>query len=566
MGGVTCGRNIRDMQMVGSNEGWAVGDSLAIIHYQDGVWSNVFDPILILPRYWDLAALDMLSANEGWAVGTFGTILHYQGGRWAQVNIHQPTGMSRLNDVDMVSAGEGWAVGYGGAILHYDGNSWGAVTSPTTKELHTVQMISATEGWAGGGEQESVLLHYTNGAWQQVTSPNTDVIRDMQFLSPDSGWAVGQSGTILRYQNGAWTVAVQSGEIVNSGLTRLTMMADGRGWAVGTVFATSPSSLYYDGQSWSAVRIFPENLSGSLYALAATPDGSDVWAAGDKGTLLQRGADSWSLQARKPAQQLLGRAVDMFSSQQGWLVGDRGLIMEYAAGAWKQVALSPTSNDLLDVDALSPTEVWAGGGDALLHYDGDTWWPQVVPTRIEALHMTAAGEGWAVGWKGQMLHISGGVAQFVQSPTDKDLSDVHFAADGAGWAVGDDGIILRYTNGGWQSVSSPVSTNLKTVWTLSADDAWAGSYHVLLHYQNGQWQTVPSTDFGAAQILFTPQGTGWLLSSQSPISLYQLKGSVWAPAGIYLPTYAGVPYLAMVSDYEGWLAGVYTLLHYTGGQ
>jgi len=423
-------------------------------------------------------------------------------------------------------------------------------------------MVSANEGWAAGGDRQSVLLHYTAGRWKQAASPSTDPIRDIQMLSPDSGWAVGNRGAILRYQNGVWALAVPPQQIISEDLFRIHLMADGRGWAVGS----GSQSLYYDGQAWASVDIaYPHNFTRTLYALGATPDGGDVWAAGSDGILLQCQGGDWSLRAGKPDQQLLAAAADFVSPSQGWLVGDRGLIMAYAGGAWKQVALSPTSNDLLDVQALSASEAWAGGGDVLLHYDGDTWWPQKVPISVNALSMTGPGEGWAVGRKGQMLHISGGAAQFVQSPTDKDLNDVHFAADGAGWAVGDAGVILRYANGDWQSVSSPVSTNLQTVWTLSATEVWAGTYQAVLHYQNGQWQVAPGTEFGADQILFTAQGTGWLLKTNGMLRLYRLQAGVWTPAGIYLPYFVRTPALAMVSDDEGWLVGVDTLLHYTGG-
>jgi photosystem II stability/assembly factor-like uncharacterized protein len=58
----------------------------------------------------------MLSANEGWVVGDSGTILHWDGNTWSQVS--SPVTQT-LKSVTMISANEGWAVGEEGTILHY---------------------------------------------------------------------------------------------------------------------------------------------------------------------------------------------------------------------------------------------------------------------------------------------------------------------------------------------------------------------------------------------------------------------------------------------------------------
>jgi hypothetical protein len=143
---------------------------------------------------WTDNDLAMISENDGWAVGPSGHIAHWNGAAWSQVA--SPV-TSSLNAVAMVNANDGWAVGDNGVILRWNGVSWNQVaSSPTSSHLSSVAMVSADEGWIIGG---NVLLRWNGQEWSAFAKPVHDWFKDIQMLTSDDGWIVG-SNNVLHYQ------------------------------------------------------------------------------------------------------------------------------------------------------------------------------------------------------------------------------------------------------------------------------------------------------------------------------------------------------------------------------
>ena len=246
---------IEAIDMVSSEEGWAVGESGIILQYYKGHWKvddNVTDN--------DLRDIDMISAEEGWAVGV-GVILHFDGAAWHTVDV--PSSNSIIDNdiidaVGMVASDKGWAMTKN-AILKYDGKNWSIadenrsgkrldvtdlemlcvtnkfdtlsstdlwciVTESNTvrpyltpyyyiyhndghkwfevfkdkKNLTAIDMVPSEEGWVVG--YDGLILHYANGKWLSQLSRTDKHLYDLCMISTIEGWAVGEGGTILHYQ------------------------------------------------------------------------------------------------------------------------------------------------------------------------------------------------------------------------------------------------------------------------------------------------------------------------------------------------------------------------------
>ena len=68
-----------------------------------------------------LVSVHMVTADDGWAVGWSGTMIHWNGTDWS--NVTSPT-QKGLGSVFMVTADDGWAVGWDGTIIRWTGTEW----------------------------------------------------------------------------------------------------------------------------------------------------------------------------------------------------------------------------------------------------------------------------------------------------------------------------------------------------------------------------------------------------------------------------------------------------------
>lgn len=105
----------------------------------------------------------MIGSSDGWAVGDAGTLLRFQSGLW--VRLAGPTG-ANLNSVFLLDSSHGWAVGDAGTILHYDGTVWTSVADFSSANLNSVFQVTPQEAWAVG--DSATILHWTGISWYPV--------------------------------------------------------------------------------------------------------------------------------------------------------------------------------------------------------------------------------------------------------------------------------------------------------------------------------------------------------------------------------------------------------------
>ena len=102
-------------------------------------------------------AIWLRSATDGWAVGDSGLILHYDGSSWVLVMMPQIAALPTLRGVYGNSMGQVWVVGDIGTILYFDG-TWQMQQTADRTNLHGVWVDSATGGaWIVG--DSGLILH-----------------------------------------------------------------------------------------------------------------------------------------------------------------------------------------------------------------------------------------------------------------------------------------------------------------------------------------------------------------------------------------------------------------------
>jgi hypothetical protein len=343
--------------------------------------------------------------------------------------------------------------------------------------------------------------------------------------------AVGLAGTSAGSAWGAtiWTVlpTANPGSQTVSDLILFSVSAVGPAdaWAVGMdqIGATRfPLAEHWDGRRWRAVRVpFPSNRQAWLNGVIALSS-TNVWAVGE----------TTNAQADNQDQ--------------------RTLIEHWNGTAWSIVP-SPnpavnghSGNVLMGIDGTGPNDLWAVGWSfdepnqqilmLLEHWNGSSWTAAPSPSPLGATHFGSAvtaispTNAWAVGSdaleKTLAAHWNGTRWSIVPTPSPHDgISPTNnltgVTANGATdvWASGYEAnvnnqnflkpYVLHWNGSGWTLIETPnqggEGSRLNGTVALGPDDVWAvgqtqelnGTIRTLTQQFDGtSWTTVPSPNPG----------------------------------------------------------------------
>jgi hypothetical protein len=151
------GMELRDIDMVSPNEGWAVGG--ALFHFVAGAWRQL--PLPPDAPSQGLVGVALQSQSLGWAVGNQ-TVLRYAAGRWSVEPFEIPLSQDGLRAVAVAEDGTAWIAGRFTNWYYRDG-SWHGVEMPDANERPYAR--EAVDILAGGQSREV----WTVGQYETIT-------------------------------------------------------------------------------------------------------------------------------------------------------------------------------------------------------------------------------------------------------------------------------------------------------------------------------------------------------------------------------------------------------------
>ncbi len=269
------------------------------------------------------------------------------------------------------SGSEVFAVGENGLILKYDGSSWRTMNSGTGFALEGVWGKSGQDVFATGGDiglvGGGIILHYDGNTWTNITPTHMSALTfiggawgpsesaDVYFSVTDASSLFSISGIIWHYNGSSWQTAVGK----ERGFAALESIS---GTSGSNMFASGDKGtlLHYDGSSWT-----PMNSGTSNWLIRTWCNGSKVFAVGQKGTIVQYDGSSWTSMNSGTGSDLKGiwgrNESDVFAS------GKNGTILRYRGSVWQPMDTG-ISGDIHTVWGTD-TEVFAvGAGGTILHY------------------------------------------------------------------------------------------------------------------------------------------------------------------------------------------------------
>jgi hypothetical protein len=260
-----------------------------------------------------------------------------------------------------------------GIPSYYLQGIWGSAAS----DLFTVGETSA-------GNPTSAALHFDGQGWtEQLTVPNQR-LQGVWGSGPADVFAVGfnaiaagPGALIYRYNGSSWT---QMDDPPLDDPLYLGVWGSGGSdvYAVGEFFDFRDNVLvsHFDGVSWTQVNT--DIVGGGIATDVSGTSASDVYVVGysypgDGYFVLHYNGSSWAV---TPFSDGVLRGVWASAPNDVFAVGfdqDGGFITHYDGSSWARMATPSMPDGLADVWGSSGTDVYASGGDGILHYDGSAW-------------------------------------------------------------------------------------------------------------------------------------------------------------------------------------------------
>lgn len=266
---------LKGIQMISANEGWACGDAGTMLHTINAgsTWST------ITLTGSDLHQIVFKDANTGIVVGDNGTIFTTTNSGTNWISKNSSTSL-QLRGACFAGGSTFFAVGDDGAAVKStdDGNTWTTLNSGTTERLLCVTAIDQNV-WVGA--RNGLMLFSSNGGttFSSMSNPATDDIKDIQFIDASIGFACGSNSFFMFTSNGGanWT-SRSSG--IQVGLNGLHFVNQSKGWTVGgvgTLYSTTNA-----GQNWVLESTPTIQDINSIHSF----DEVNAWAVGNIGAIV----------------------------------------------------------------------------------------------------------------------------------------------------------------------------------------------------------------------------------------------------------------------------------------
>jgi len=440
----------------GSGDGFAVGDSGLIYHWDGFSWtqsgSGTGCRLNSANFGGPLNPLTSITRTSGWAVGgapgcAGASSLFYDGISWNSYAVPGGVGGAMLG-VFLVQSGSvgdpivAWGVGNNGANGVFwlwngvpgSGGFWSAAaTTLDTTSVNSVYMThcsgspcTADDGWAVGnvgiGGTPNNIFHWTGGAWVGVQNVAVVNLNGVAMSSTSRGWAVGSSCSILQYAGALWNPYAGPPACADPTtlLTSIVLKSSSEGWAVGADAAGAGVGVVLHGTSldsapvWTEIPASQVATSLRLNSITFAPSGGNLWTVGSAGVaafcLSNCGSTSGSIWSTTTSPRSVNlNSVFMTGGNDGWAVGDveSGFptILKWNGFSWTRGSITGPALPLFGVYLSSDSNGWAVGGTAAqlatFHFDGNTWTQTATPLAgsyiMRAVYMVSDSNGWVVG-------------------------------------------------------------------------------------------------------------------------------------------------------------------------
>jgi photosystem II stability/assembly factor-like uncharacterized protein len=520
--------DLKDVQFISEQEGWAVGYNGIIIYTDNGgeTWDIQHDDISEL--FWNVYFID---DHEGWVVGR-SSIYHTtdKGNTWQKQT--RPSVMGDLTDVYFINHDTGWIVGTHKIVLKTTdgGDNWIKIMNSISTEnsFHSVCFVDELNGCAVGAinfcDNGFVMTTRDGGlTWLDTSPVDAGGFQKVIFTDSLTGWICGYGNELQKTEDGGKTWIMNSTHQYGGSYSDILFFDDNDG----ILLAVNSIQLTFDaGETWDSV-VYNWQYS---YQDAITSWGDhNAVTVGANGSVLKTldGGNNWEVLSSEMSSTI--NKIGFFNSNDGYAL---------------------TTN-------------W-GGNDVISTKDGGYTW--TIDTLIENgpfYNMQIEGESfYLLNNSSQLMKsVNAGVdwELFNVSDSSSGYNDMFFVNNNTGYLCGSDGLFVKTEDGGSTWVDKPLygNYNLNTLFFINENVGWMfdTQARVVLRTTNGgdDWDWTFIGDFFNYQprsIFFVDEHLGYITSTEGILFKTYDGGRTWEEFSFISGN--GHSQIYFVNEIEGW--------------
>lgn len=518
-----------------------------------------------IPRADTLNAVWAFADNDVWAAGNRGWFQTWNGDLWSDLAPPAAAKDELLSGIWAFARSDVWmSSGSSSAAHHWDGSKWKSYSGVPVRRLWGP---APNDVWGVGSGGGSSIFHWDGTNWMPLTAPaGTGVLFGVWGSDASHVWMVGEAASGVYWDGSTLTRLPTNATEMHA---VWAAPSSGTAWAAGRVGTiqrcTAPCA------QWISE---PKLTDEYLYDIAGAAS-DDIWAVGDRGTILHWDGSQWKLRVAEGISSTL-QSVRVRSANDVWIAGEGGTVLH-----WDGVTIRRRSGGIPSFNAIwgkTANDIWAvGRAGAIYHYDGSVWRPSSAGvdnelTGIWGSSSSSENDLWVVG-HGVLLHGDGKQWQKLESPLvpviPTDIPTV-WAQDRKTVVVAlRSGEYLNFDGSVWTVKQSGLTTDIRALDGTGPNNIWAAAVGGTVAQWDGvSWTNrmapAPSSTVQVPSIRVFSESDVWLAADgQSKINHW--NGSGWQPLGAV--GVGGMSALGGASAGELWLAGdSQKLARYVGGQ
>lgn len=435
---------IESLSGSGPADVWAGGREIS--HYDGVSWSPFTAPGGVSSM-----GLWVESPTSVYALAVIDGVSHFDGTAWTNVlrdsTLYTGGDFYRyyFTDIWGRSANDLYAITNAGTVHHFDGTAWSRTELEGRPSLQSIGGGPAGDVWIGTWPS-GPMYRGSGTTWERVDGPAASAVYSLAIAPDGSGLAIGIGGHLFELDGSNWIPAWTGYLGYEHGLASVVAIDGGLGCFGGR------ASVYLklDGSEVDAIPFDTLRVRD-----AYSPNGDDVFAVGALGNVRRRVGGNWVSDATGVDATLI--SVHGTSARDVWAAGERGTILHFDGAAWTRMP-APTSADILSVCSIHEDLAYAlpDAPGLVLEYSGGAW-RRVEDARLYGLRAIWGARADAmigVGADGRIVRLRDGrLDEEMPSGVAGDLVSVHGNASGVIVAVGG-GTIVRWNGSAWERIGA----------------------------------------------------------------------------------------------------------------